>query len=431
MASACGSRLTGNQAALAQGAFGHSGNSSSGTGTGTGAQALGATSAARRACARRARRRPRPPSALDHRGDKAKSGAEVVDVEHDHDHDDAPRARRRARPAWPAARPAAAGPPGPTPARPAPARRGAPPRPPWPACRTGSGACGANGNQAPAGGNGGATATGRHGHDDHRRQHRQHQRRRAGPHPERAAGHRGLGRLREQHRRHLRPPDQGPALRRRQRLGHRTTPTRRRPARATSPWSGNASGFDDGSAQAVGSCSIPDMSAEVSTAAAGGTADIFGASPGNDHYWSLGPAQLPQVALPQRHPARGRDLPAGAGHASQAAHEIAANTSVGFKYTPANGIATTPTNANYGSIVQQLQSQGSAVRDRVLRRQLGRAPAPGDAAGELRAAGRRLVLRGVLAAVRPADLARVQRRPRRRCRRPRATTTPAATRACS
>ena len=45
--------------------------------------------------------------------------------------------------------------------------------------------------------------------------------------------------------------------------------------------------------------------------------------------------------------------------ASQAAHEIAANTSIGFQYTPANGIATTPTNANYGTIVQQLQSQGT------------------------------------------------------------------------
>ena len=42
---------------------------------------------------------------------------------------------------------------------------------------------------------------------------------------------------------------------------------------------GNASGFDDGSAQAVGACGIPTMAAEVSTAAAGNTADVFGASP--------------------------------------------------------------------------------------------------------------------------------------------------------
>ena len=61
---------------------------------------------------------------------------------------------------------------------------------------------------------------------------------------------------------------------------------------------GNASGFDDGSAQAVGACGIPTMSAEVSTAAAGGTADIFGASPGNDHYWALGPANYLKSTYP-------------------------------------------------------------------------------------------------------------------------------------
>jgi ABC-type branched-subunit amino acid transport system substrate-binding protein len=61
---------------------------------------------------------------------------------------------------------------------------------------------------------------------------------------------------------------------------------------------GNASGFDDGSAQAVGACGIPDMSAEVSTVAAGTTADIFGASPGNAHYWSLGPANYLKSQYP-------------------------------------------------------------------------------------------------------------------------------------
>jgi ABC-type branched-subunit amino acid transport system substrate-binding protein len=122
---------------------------------------------------------------------------------------------------------------------------------------------------------------------------------------------------------------------------------------------GNASGFDDGAANAVNSCSIPDMSAEVSTAAAGGTADIFGASPGDDHYYPLGPGNYIKATYPNavKHAAEiYLQVPATA---SQAAHEIAANTSVGFVYTPANGIATTPTNANYGTIVQQLQSQGS------------------------------------------------------------------------
>ena len=117
---------------------------------------------------------------------------------------------------------------------------------------------------------------------------------------------------------------------------------------------GNASGFDDGSAQAVGGCGIPDMAAEVSTAAAGGTADIFGASPGNDHYWPLGPADYLKSTYPN-----------AIGHAAmiylnvsatqtQAAHEVAAYQSVGFNY--AENISTTPTNANYGAIVQELQS---------------------------------------------------------------------------
>ena len=72
---------------------------------------------------------------------------------------------------------------------------------------------------------------------------------------------------------------------------------------------GNASGFDDGSAQAVGACGIPDMAAEVSTAAAGGTADIFGASPGNDHYWALGPANYLKSTYPNAIGHAGDDLP--------------------------------------------------------------------------------------------------------------------------
>ncbi len=120
---------------------------------------------------------------------------------------------------------------------------------------------------------------------------------------------------------------------------------------------GNASGFDDGSAQAVGACGIPDMAAEVSTAAAGGTADIFGASPGNDHYWALGPANYLKSTYPN-----------AIGHAAmiylnvsatqtQASHEVSAYQGVGFNYG-GDVISTTPTNANYGSIVQKLQSDG-------------------------------------------------------------------------
>ncbi len=122
---------------------------------------------------------------------------------------------------------------------------------------------------------------------------------------------------------------------------------------------GNASGFDDGSAQAVGSCGIPTMAAEVSTAAAGGTADIFGASPGNDHYWALGPANYLKSLYPNaiQHAAMiYLQVPATQ---TQAAHEIAAYSSDGFKYTPAAGIPTTPTNANYGAIVQEMQGNGT------------------------------------------------------------------------
>ena len=44
---------------------------------------------------------------------------------------------------------------------------------------------------------------------------------------------------------------------------------------------------------------------------------------------------------------------------TQAAHEVAAYKSVGFNYGPGERlISTTPTNANYGAIVQKLQSDG-------------------------------------------------------------------------
>ncbi len=101
------------------------------------------------------------------------------------------------------------------------------------------------------------------------------------------------------------------------------------------------------------------MSAEVSTAAAGGTADIFGASPGNDHYWAIGPANYLKSLYPSaiQHAAMiYLQVPATQ---TQAAHEIAAYSQDGFKYTPAAGIPTTPTNANYGSIVQEMQSNGT------------------------------------------------------------------------
>jgi hypothetical protein len=120
---------------------------------------------------------------------------------------------------------------------------------------------------------------------------------------------------------------------------------------------GNASGFDDGSAQAVGACGIPDMSAEVSTAAAGGTADIFGASPGNDHYYQTGPANYLKATYPGAIAKAAMIYLNVSATQTQAAHEVAAYSSVGFHYV--YDTSTTPTNANYAANVQAMQSAGA------------------------------------------------------------------------
>ena len=119
---------------------------------------------------------------------------------------------------------------------------------------------------------------------------------------------------------------------------------------------GNASGFDDGSAQAVGACGIPTMAAEVSTAAAGGTADIFGASPGNGHYLELGPANYLKSTYPNAIGKAGMIYLAVPATQTQAAHEVAAYSSDGFHYV--YNTSTTPANANYATNVQAMQSAG-------------------------------------------------------------------------
>ena len=280
-----------------------------------------------------------------------------------------------------------------------------------PAASGAAGPCGANGNQMPAGGQRRRHRPRRHGHHHHGRQHRQHQRRGARPDPERAAGHRGLGRLRQQHRRHLRPPDQGAALRRRQRLGARTTPTPSRPARATSPWWATRRASTTAAPRPSAPAASPTMAAEVSTAAAGTTADIFGASPGNAHYWPLGPANYLKTTYPNAITKAAMIYLNVSATQTQAAHEVAVvHRAIGFHYV--YNTSTTPTNANYAANVQAMQSAGAqyvteysdaSSAERLLQamQQANYAPAGG-----------RLVLRGVLAAVRPADRARVQRRPR-------------------
>jgi ABC-type branched-subunit amino acid transport system substrate-binding protein len=119
---------------------------------------------------------------------------------------------------------------------------------------------------------------------------------------------------------------------------------------------GNASGFDDGSAQAVGACGIPTMAGEVSTAAAGNTADIFGASPGNGHYYQLGPANYLKATYPNAIQHAAMIYLNVSATQVNASHEVAANTSAGFKYV--YNTSTTPTNANYAANVQAMQSAG-------------------------------------------------------------------------
>jgi len=120
---------------------------------------------------------------------------------------------------------------------------------------------------------------------------------------------------------------------------------------------GNASGFDDGSAQAVTACGIPTMAAEVSTVNAGNTADIFGASPGDSHYFQLGPANYLKATYPNAIKKAAMiylNVPATADNAMR---EVQAYESVGFDYVYDQ--STTPTNANYASNVQAMQSAGA------------------------------------------------------------------------
>ena len=118
---------------------------------------------------------------------------------------------------------------------------------------------------------------------------------------------------------------------------------------------GNASGFDGGGATAVAKCGIPDMAAEVSTTSAGNVPQIFGASPGNAHYWPLGPANY----LKSKYPVAVKNaamvylnIPAPA---DQASREMKAYTSVGFNYTYV--VSATATQTSYAPIVLNMQNK--------------------------------------------------------------------------
>jgi ABC-type branched-subunit amino acid transport system substrate-binding protein len=351
VASACGSRLSGNQAALAQGAGGHSGTAGSGTGTGTGAEALGSTASTN--CTSSSTTTTTAAAASKSKSTttttKAKSATSGSTT-------------TTTAPCTSSGPALASGTPGGGSSGSSPGATGGGSgganQAALAGVSAGSGACGANGNQAPAGGNGGATATGVtatsitvgniasiSGVAPGLTQSAQQATEAWAAYVNSTGGI--CGRQIK-----VQPFDDG-------------NDSGKNFAAASQACSsdfalvGSASGFDDGSAQAVNGCSIPTMSAEVSTAAAGGTADIFGASPGNDHYWALGPANYLKSLYPNaiQHAAMiYLQVPATQ---TQAAHEIAAYSQDGFKYTPAAGIPTTPTNANYGSIVQEMQGNGT------------------------------------------------------------------------
>jgi ABC-type branched-subunit amino acid transport system substrate-binding protein len=125
---------------------------------------------------------------------------------------------------------------------------------------------------------------------------------------------------------------------------------------ATFAMVGNASGFDDGSAQAANACQLPIMAGEVSTDAAGASPYIYGASPGLAHYTALGAAEYLARTYPSavKHAAMiYLEVPATQENATQ---EVKAYTSVGFDYV--YDASATPTQPNYAANVEAMQSAG-------------------------------------------------------------------------
>jgi ABC-type branched-subunit amino acid transport system substrate-binding protein len=357
--SACGSRLSGNQAALAQGAFGHSGSGSNTSGTGTGAQALGASSST--GCGSgSSTSSTTTPTTTAAKSSGSKSSTTTTAKKSS---SSSSTTTTTTAPCSSSGTPGLASGPtgggGSTAAHTGAASTGAAAANQASvagAGAAGAGACGANGNQAPSGGNGGATATGVtattitvgniasiSGVAPGLTQSAQQATEAWAAYVNSTGGI--CGRQIK-----VQPFDDG---------NDSSTNYADAEQACSSDFAmvGNASGFDDGSAQAVGSCGIPDMASEVSTTAAGTTADIFGASPGNAHYWSLGPANYLKSLYPNAVQKAAMIYLQVSATESQAAHEVAAYQSVGWHYVYNEG--TTPTQANYGSIVQAMQSAGA------------------------------------------------------------------------
>jgi len=119
---------------------------------------------------------------------------------------------------------------------------------------------------------------------------------------------------------------------------------------------GSASGFDNGGAQAIQSCGIPDVAAELSTHELGNVPNAFGASPGNAHYWATGPAVWLKSQYPNAvtHAAMiYLNVPATQ---EQAQAEMQAYQSVGFNYIYT--VQVSPTEPNYAPYVAKMQSAG-------------------------------------------------------------------------
>lgn len=119
---------------------------------------------------------------------------------------------------------------------------------------------------------------------------------------------------------------------------------------------GSASGFDNGGASAIQSCGIPDDAAEISTHELGNVPNVFGASPGNAHYWPTGAAVWLKSQYPNAVTHAAMIYLNAPATQEQAQSEMTAYQSVGFNYT--YSVAVSPTEPNYAPYVAKMQSAG-------------------------------------------------------------------------
>jgi len=119
---------------------------------------------------------------------------------------------------------------------------------------------------------------------------------------------------------------------------------------------GSASGFDNGGASAIQSCGIPDDAAEISTHELGNVPNVFGASPGNAHYWPTGPAVWLKSQFPNAVTHAAMIYLNAPATQEQAQAEMQAYQSVGFNYI--YSVQVSPTEPNYAPYVAKMQSAG-------------------------------------------------------------------------